>query len=123
MSANFNTMARVGSLLLLATSPALAQRAAIRDAGTALAPAQQTHVPSDNTPANVLSAEEWRRVDVAVNRALDWLATQQQSDGSFPTLDTGQPGVTSLCIMAFISHGHIPGDKRFGQHWNGLPIL
>src|SRR5207249_1932406 len=49
---------------------------------------------------------------LAVNRALNWLAKQQRSDGSFPTLQTGQAAVTSLCLMAFISHGHVPGDGR-----------
>jgi hypothetical protein len=67
-------------------------------------------------PANVLTDDEWRRVDAAVERALAWLASQQQPDGSFPTLPTGQPGVTSLCTMAFISHGHVPGDDRFGPN-------
>jgi hypothetical protein len=46
----------------------------------------------DNTPANVLPADEWQRVDQAVNRALTWLAKQQQADGSFPTRD-----ITNSC--------------------------
>jgi hypothetical protein len=71
--------------------------------------------PSDNTPANVLSAEEWQRVDKAVNRALTWLASQQLRDGSFPTLDRGQPGVTCLCTLAFMSHGHLPGSGQYGK--------
>jgi hypothetical protein len=116
MAAKFNTMSRVGIVLLLATSPALGQRSATREVATPVAPVPQKNVASDNTATNVLSAEEWRRVDVAVNRALDWLATQQRPNGSFPTLDTGQPGVTCLCMMALISHGHVPGDKRFGAH-------
>src|SRR5262245_20058944 len=66
-------------------------------------------------PSEVLSANEWQRVDPAVERALTWLAREQQPDGSFPTLDTGQPGVTSLCIMAFVSHGHVPGDGQYGK--------
>ena len=37
-------------------------------------------------PADVLSEEEWRRVDQAVERALDWLVREQESDGSFPTI-------------------------------------
>ena len=64
--------------------------------------------------ANVLSAQEWQRVDAAVRRALQWLAAQQQSDGSFPTLNTGQPGVTSLCTLAFMAHGHLPGEGPYG---------
>jgi len=114
MAAKLNTIAIIGNVLLLAASPALAQRAVTREVTTAVAPAPPTKAASDNTPVNVLSTGEWRRVDVAVNRALDWLAKQQRPNGSFPTLETGQPGVTCLCMMALISHGHVPGDKRFG---------
>lgn len=67
------------------------------------------------SPSDVLSAAEWKRVDAAVERALAWLAGQQQANGSFPTLETGQPGVTSLSIMAFVSHGHVPGEGRYGM--------
>jgi hypothetical protein len=67
------------------------------------------------SPADVLSAEEWRRVDQAVERALEWLASQQDADGSFPTIPNGQPGVSSLCTMAFIAHGNVPGDGRYGS--------
>jgi hypothetical protein len=69
---------------------------------------------ADDTPTNVLSSDEWKRVDAAVDRALNWMAAQQQEDGSFPSLETGQPAVTSLCMMAFISHGHSPGNGEFG---------
>ncbi len=74
-----------------------------------------TKAASDDTPASVLSADEWRQVDGAVERALQWLAAQQQDDGSFPTIPTGQPGVTSLCMMAFVAHGHVPGDGPYGR--------
>jgi prenyltransferase/squalene oxidase-like repeat protein len=67
-----------------------------------------------DTPIDVLSADEWRRVDASVQRALTWLAGQQQPDGSFPTIEMGQPGVTSLCMMAFMAHGHVPGAGPFG---------
>jgi hypothetical protein len=70
----------------------------------------------DATPAEVLSAQEWRRVDSAVNRALAWLASQQRRNGSFPTRELGQPGVTSLCMMAFMAHGHLPGKGPYGLH-------
>ncbi len=69
---------------------------------------------SDDTPANVLSPDQWRRVDAAVKRGLEWLASQQQPDGSFPTLDLGQPAVTSLCIMAYAAHGHVPSRGPYG---------
>jgi hypothetical protein len=70
---------------------------------------------SADAPANVLSTDQWRRVDASVDRALTWLASQQQVDGSFPTMDLGQPGVTSLCILAFMAHGHGPDDATYGK--------
>jgi Prenyltransferase and squalene oxidase repeat len=114
MAAGITTLARVGSVLMVAAASAIAQRTSTTEVATAIAPMAPATGARDNTPANVLSRDEWRRVDIAVNRALDWLARQQQPDGSFPTLDTGQPGVTCLCMMALISHGHMPGDQRFG---------
>jgi hypothetical protein len=83
---------------------------------TAAAPRARSGMKAaaDDTPTNVLSSEEWKRVDTAVDRALNWMAAQQQEDGSFPSLETGQPAVTSLCMMAFISHGHSPGNGELG---------
>jgi hypothetical protein len=70
---------------------------------------------ADDVRSNVLPSEEWRRVDGSVNRALAFLAAKQQPDGSFPTVDRGQPGVTSLCVLAFMAHGHIPGQGEYGH--------
>jgi hypothetical protein len=69
---------------------------------------------SGKAPAEVLSPAEWRRVDQSVNSGLSWLAANQQPDGSFPSIDLGQPGVTGLCVLAFMSHGHIPGEGPYG---------
>jgi hypothetical protein len=115
MMTRSSTICAVASLLIFAVQPAFAQRTTDLQpvsSATTTAPTQRS---ATNTPASVLSPEEWKRVDRAVNRALNWLASQQQPDGSFPTLETGQPGVTSLAMMAFISHGHVPGNKRFGK--------
>jgi hypothetical protein len=68
--------------------------------------------------SRALSAAEWERVDGSVARALAWIASQQQPDGSFPTRDQGQPGITSLCVMAFLSCGHQPGEGRYGEVLN-----
>jgi hypothetical protein len=73
-----------------------------------------TTVPANNEPTSVLSRDEWKRVDSAVEQALKWLAAQQLPDGSFPTLESGQPAITSLCMMAFMSHGHVPGNSQYG---------
>ena len=64
----------------------------------------------------VLSAEQTLKVDQSVERALAWLASQQRRDGSFPSVDSGQPAVTSLCAMAFLACGHMPGEGRYGGH-------
>ncbi len=68
--------------------------------------------------AQALPPEQWRQVENSVNRGLAWLATQQAPDGSFPTLATGQPAITSLCVMAFLSRGHQPGFGPYGQLLN-----
>ena len=68
--------------------------------------------------AAVLPAAEWRKVENGVDRALAWLAARQAADGSFPTLPQGQPAVTSLAIMAFLSRGHQPGAGPYGQQIN-----
>jgi hypothetical protein len=77
--------------------------------------ARKSRESKDNTPANVLPAEEWRRLDSAVDRGLAFLASQQQPNGSFPSYDNAQPAVTSLCVLAFMAHGHTPGSGPYGE--------
>lgn len=64
---------------------------------------------------DVLSEEEWQAVDKAVERGMAWLSKQQQRDGSFPTLPLGQPAVSGLCELAFMAHGHLPGEGPYGE--------
>ena len=71
--------------------------------------------PLGGSPSEVLTPILWQKVDAAADKALGWLASQQQRDGSFPTLDTGQPGVTSLCVLAFAANGHLPGEGPYGE--------
>lgn len=77
--------------------------------------AQSVRSSEEEDLAAVLTPGEWEKVDEAVKRGLEWLASQQGKDGSFPTVETGQPGVTSLCVLAFMSHGHLPGEGRYGD--------
>jgi len=65
--------------------------------------------------AGALPPEKWRQVENSVNRALAWLAAQQADDGSFATLSTAQPAVTSFCVLAFLSRGHQPGPGPYGR--------
>jgi len=75
----------------------------------------RTRPTSGDASGKVLTEAEWDRVDASVARALTWLSKQQGEDGAFPSIDSGQPGVTSLCVMAFMAHGHLPGEGQYGR--------
>lgn len=59
--------------------------------------------------------EQWDKIDASVDKALNWLASRQQPDGSIPTYISGQPGVTSLAVLAFLSAGDKPGQGARGK--------
>ena len=64
---------------------------------------------------DILTGDQWQQVDSAVDRGLVWLASQQDAEGSFHSnRRSGQPGITSLCVMAFLSRGHQPGEGIYG---------
>ena len=67
-------------------------------------------------PKAVVTADEWQRIDSAVDRGLAYLARQQRPNGSIDSPVTGQPGITSLAVLAFLSRGHVPGDGPYGDH-------
>lgn len=66
-------------------------------------------------PKSVVTVEEWNRIDSAVDRGLAYLARRQHPDGSIDSPITGQPGITSLAVLAFLSRGHVPGDGPYGD--------
>ncbi|HUE16554.1 MAG TPA: hypothetical protein VMR25_20435, partial [Planctomycetaceae bacterium] len=66
------------------------------------------------TDRELLSPEEWSRLDRAVDRGLAFISKGQQSNGSFRTTLDGQPGVTSLCVMALLARGHQPKKGPYG---------
>lgn len=63
----------------------------------------------------VVTDRQWEQIDDAVNGGFEWLIRQQRPDGSFPSRDTGNPAITSLCLMAFLSRGHLPGEGVYGE--------
>jgi len=82
-------------------------------AGDAAPPARGKQ---DGPPVRVaLNAKQRKAVDDATDRALAWLAGTQSRDGSFPTDPTGQPGVTSLCVLALLARGHLPQHAPYGR--------
>jgi hypothetical protein len=58
---------------------------------------------------------KWDQIDKSTKNALKWLASRQDEDGSFPTHVSGQPGVTSLAVLAFLSAGEKPGVGEYGK--------
>ena len=64
---------------------------------------------------NVLDQAQWKQLDLSVDRGLVWLASQQQVDGSFPSIRSGQPGVTGLVLMAFLAKGESPADGKYAK--------
>ena len=58
-------------------------------------------------------------LDKSVDRALDFLQSTQLGDGAWGAGNRGvggaNPAVTSLCVMAFLSAGHVPGEGRYGE--------
>ncbi len=71
--------------------------------------------PRDESPADVLTADQWRALDTSLDRAVRWLAAHQQDDGSFVGPNTAQPATTSFAVLAFLSGGHLPGQGPYGE--------
>jgi hypothetical protein len=69
-------------------------------------------IPISNS--ELLSEAEWKRLDLAVENGLKYLAKQQKpQDGSFAAPDLGQPGITSLCVLAFLAKGQLPNEGPY----------
>jgi len=79
---------------------------------------QVSKVAESRSLMSALTPSRWQQVEKSVDLGLTWIATQQSGDGSFDTLPSGQPGITSLAIMAFLSRGHQPGHGPYGERLN-----
>lgn len=64
--------------------------------------------------------------EVAVDQGIEYLARSQNPDGSWNSgrpfgnnfgnnVGLRDPAVTALCVMAFLSSGHVPGEGRYGE--------
>jgi prenyltransferase beta subunit len=64
-----------------------------------------------------------QRLDESIKRALEYLHKTQNTDGSWSGGPANNPAITSLCVMAFLSSGHVPGEGPYGDtvkkgiHW------
>ena len=55
------------------------------------------------------------QLDKSVDRALQWLATHQTKDGSFPGGYGQTTAIVGLAAMAFLSKGYTPGNEPYGD--------
>ena len=81
-------------------------------------PAEPVADPSNaesESLASALTPQAWDQVELSIEKALAWLARQQNADGSFEAPDSAQPAATSFAIMAYLSKGHLPGEGLYGQ--------
>lgn len=60
-------------------------------------------------------APERERMDDAIDNALRALQRQQARDGAWTGGPTKNPAVTALCVMAYLSAGHVPGEGKYGD--------
>ncbi len=73
--------------------------------------------PTPKTPLPLpVSKEDRKELDAVVDRGLAYLAGHQNADGSFQTIPIARPAVTSLCVMAFLSRGHHPGEGQYASN-------
>lgn len=79
-----------------------------------LLPQTASAQPSSES-SGLLTREQWGQLEKGVDRGLQYLATRQDANGSFHTLEIGQPGITSLCILAYLSRGHVPHQGKYGD--------
>jgi len=89
---------------LLSTAMVLAQSEPVRpkDAGAS----------AQNAPIERETDEAWRD---SVERGLAWLARAQNEDGSFGRGRMSEnAGIVSLCALAFMADGSVPGRGRYG---------
>ena len=77
--------------------------------------AQEEETPRAAPDTKVLDEQQWEQLDQSVQRALAWLATKQNEDGSFESPEAGRAGITSLCLMAFMAQGESPSDGKYEQ--------
>ncbi len=82
------------------------------------APGDEAAVPA----ARMAGGQPERELNVtpeleqAVTRGLDFLARSQREDGAWTDSSYGRvPGVVGLAMLAFLAHGDVPDEGKYGQ--------
>ncbi len=69
------------------------------------------------------SAPKRETFEIAIDNAMQYLANAQNPDGSWNSGNSFRggfggggrdPAISALCVMAFLSAGHVPGEGRYG---------
>jgi hypothetical protein len=102
--------------LVVPDSRADAQQDEERSAPSAAVADAPPQPASSSDLSTALPPEQWLQVQRSIDRGLAWLAAQQRPDGRFPSAPAGQPAVTALGVMAFLSRGHLPGQGPYGEN-------
>lgn len=63
----------------------------------------------------ILSQKDWNDVETAVDRGLAFLSKQLRPDGSYQQTPLNDPGISGLCVLAFLSRGHLPDQGPYGD--------
>jgi len=101
--------------LMAFTSRTFAGLACIAFAYPICALAAGESVETTSGPSDVLFEDQWKELDARMDRALAWIATTQEANGSFRGPVLGQPAITGFCVLAYMSRGHVPGQGPYGD--------
>jgi hypothetical protein len=104
----------IGLGLCVAQIPRESVAAAQRSAETRRVPIRAIRPEPPAEDRLPLVPNEKELVDRTVDHGLEYLAAHQNPDGSFQVAPMARPAVTGLCIMAFLSRGHRPGEGQYG---------
>ena len=92
------------------------EQPAAQPGATEPAPEEVEERRDDTAENNPLASEMTEQLDLAVRNGLEYLKREQKSDGSFGVgRYSRNVAVTSLCALAFMADGHVPGRGEYGE--------
>ena len=68
--------------------------------------------PSDEL---LLDPQDMARVEASIDRALEYLASKQNPDGSWQAYTGKNNGINAFCLLAFLGRGHVPGRGPYKE--------